>query len=37
LEWAGNVVRMDDERMVEGWRKKETQKTKVKMTGLCGG
>jgi hypothetical protein len=39
LEWAGHVVRMDDEESASGKprRKKETQKTRVKMTGLCGG
>jgi hypothetical protein len=36
LEWAGHVVRMDDERMVKSVcgkprRKKETRKTKVKI------
>jgi hypothetical protein len=42
LEWAGHAVRMDDERIVKSVsgkprRKKETQKTKAKMAGLCGG
>jgi hypothetical protein len=42
LEWAGHVVRIDDERMAKGVsgkprRKKETRMTKVKMAGLCGG
>jgi hypothetical protein len=39
LEWAGHVVRMDGEESVSGKprRKKETQKTRVKMAGLCGG
>jgi hypothetical protein len=42
LEWAGHVVRTDDERMAKSVsgkprRKKKTQKTKAKMAGLCGG
>jgi hypothetical protein len=43
LEWAGHVVRMDDERMVKcaffdkPRRKKKTRNTKAKMAGLCEG
>jgi hypothetical protein len=34
-----NGCRKDGEERVPGkpWRKKETQKTKAKMVGLCGG
>jgi hypothetical protein len=39
LEWAGHVMRMDDEVCVfdKPRRKKKTRKTKVKMAGLCEG
>jgi hypothetical protein len=41
LEWAGHVVRMEDERIVKSVsgkprRKKKPRKTKAKMARFCG-